>query len=247
MVIAKNNDLVKYYKSVFEKDWAEALPLVVKQKYSAADMAIINDKTPIPVVVPGPKTFRCRTHAGDPTPVSVSNTNMTAFVSPDYALSTLLDEFNAIKSTLDVSIYQINSVEVASALIALHQRGIKMRVYTSNTIFDYDDNKTSQVQYERMDKAGITIYSSPADCLTYSHEKFWIMDGSRVMLSTGNWAPTDFEPPADNTVFPPYGQSGWVHANRDMQFIIDSPAVAQQFQAVFDLDFSQATIWKPRR
>ena len=70
----------------------------------------------------------------------------------------------------------------------------------------------------------------------YCHQKFWIVDGVTVGLSTGNWSPSDY--PQGGKEFVPYGTTGWRHSNRDYTTEITSVGTVEVFQGVFDKDYA---------
>lgn len=111
---------------------------------------------------------------------------------------------------------------------------------------------------------------APVRADTYSHAKFWIVDRGtdreHVGMSTGNWSPTDYPP---DSVFPPFGQAGWVNvsglrcsaapqpphalitaacceqSNRDYTMRMWGSEVVAQFGKVFDEDLERGSLFKP--
>jgi phosphatidylserine/phosphatidylglycerophosphate/cardiolipin synthase-like enzyme len=66
----------------------------------------------------------------------------------------------------------------------------------------------------------------------FSHQKYWIVDGHTVYLSTGNWDRSDF----------PYGSS-WAdydRANRDMIVAMKNEALVKYYTEVFQYDYELA-------
>lgn len=74
----------------------------------------------------------------------------------------------------------------------------------------------------------------------YSHQKFWIMDGKSVGMSTGNWSPTDYP---SQSYFPPYGSQGWANANRDFTIHIVNERVVDVFANVMQQDLNRGSTW----
>ena len=72
----------------------------------------------------------------------------------------------------------------------------------------------------------------------YCHQKFWIVDGVTVGLSTGNWSPSDYP---QNYSGVPHGQDGWKISNRDYTVAVTSPELVSTFQTVLDKDYAAGT------
>lgn len=238
MIFEGNSDIIAYYNSVFESDFASANPYTPSQTYTPAEMAMIHDPTPIPVVIPEPLVLACNTKS--PLQPISGTTTLTTFVSPDFALNFVLSGMNQTSKTFDISIYQINNDVLCENLVSLKQRGVAVRVFVSYRIVSNDDWKTSQQCYQKLTDAGLTVMQAQHNCVQYSHQKYWIMDGETVGMSSGNWAPTDF--PVQQ-VFPPYSQPGWTACNRDMNVAVTDPSVVSTFQQVFDEDYNQGQKW----
>jgi len=71
---------------------------------------------------------------------------------------------------------------------------------------------------------------------TYTHAKFWIIDGNRVFLSTGNYGGTDY--PSGSNVFPPYGNSAWRDVNRDFTVDLIDSRIVNVFQDTINGDWA---------
>ena len=100
--------------------------------------------------------------------------------------------------------------------------------------------------YEQLTAAGIKVHTAwQYDDYMYNHQKFWIVDGERLGLSTGNWSPTDF--PGGGATFPTHEAGGdkWRRANRDFNVKVSgAPDVVAVYQAVIDGDMKNAVPWK---
>lgn len=72
--------------------------------------------------------------------------------------------------------------------------------------------------------------------------QFYIIDGKRVSVSTGNWSPTDYP---TGSSFPPFGQSGWQDVNRDFTVSFASLDLVQQFRNVMYGDWPAGSWWQP--
>eukprot|EP01027_Heterolobosea_sp_BB2_P012678 GEZU01018347.1.p1 GENE.GEZU01018347.1~~GEZU01018347.1.p1 ORF type:complete len:132 (-),score=35.43 GEZU01018347.1:50-445(-) len=126
----------------------------------------------------------------------------------------------------------------------MYRAGIDVKIFVSNVIYSEPDWETSQTCYSQLYNAGLVVKKSCRHCLTYSHQKFWIMDGESVMISTGNWSPTDV-PDGSSDLYPPYGSSGWRQTNRDYTLAVTSKDVVRVFETVFFLDYNQGFDYYP--
>jgi hypothetical protein len=101
------------------------------------------------------------------------------------------------------------------------------------------------VCYRRLLSAGVSLHRS-SEQYEYSHAKYWLIDGRRVGMSTGNWSPSDYPLPTstagDVELYPPYSERGWRKTNRDFTVTTDHVGGVRQFQQVFDGDMRYATV-----
>jgi phosphatidylserine/phosphatidylglycerophosphate/cardiolipin synthase-like enzyme len=140
-----------------------------------------------------------------PTPISISSKWMV-YASPDGANSFLMTALKSAKYSLYVYTYQItDDASVAGSecgeLISLHKAGLDVVVLVSNQIYDEYDSKNAAKCYAQLVSAGVNVTKAPS-YYTYSHNKFAIIDDATVLLSTGNWSPSDFPPTASECVAP---------------------------------------------
>lgn len=85
-----------------------------------------------------------------------------------------------------------------------------------------------------------------SEAYEFSHQKYWIVNGKRLGLSTGNWSPTDFPDKAtDDHVYPPYGEPNWQDVNRDFQVAVEEPELVGIFQKTFVEDSQRGRWWTP--
>jgi phosphatidylserine/phosphatidylglycerophosphate/cardiolipin synthase-like enzyme len=236
-----NGRLVSWYQQVFNGDFNAGIPFTPTQTYTASEMAVITNSAPVPVVIPPPYQFSTSVYVSQLSPVTVT-LNMTAYTSPDFAKTTLLNAMNSIQNSLGMVMYQITDTDVCNAIINLAQNNVQMQILVSNKIYSYSDWKSATVCYKAMYEAGISFKKTEADTYTYTHAKWWIGDGTFVGLSSGNLSPTDYP---DGNSFPPYGQSGWQDCNRDHNLLMQDPSIVAQFQKVLDEDYQRGTTWTP--
>jgi phosphatidylserine/phosphatidylglycerophosphate/cardiolipin synthase-like enzyme len=116
------------------------------------------------------------------------------------------------ESSVDVAAYDLDLESVTNALIAAHQRGIKVRFVTDS---DYvDEGAVAQLQ-----QAGIPVIEDGRD-EGLMHNKFAVID--KVWVWTGSWNMTE----------------NGTYRNNNNAVLIASPAVAENYTAEFEEMFT---------
>ena len=244
---ACDDSLVAHIATAFNRDFARGVP-AVPGTYSPADLAIVTDPSELPVNVPGPPTPPAHTPpyfvTPRPAPLTTAASSLSLHASPDFAYTTLMAQLAATTKSFDLMIYQITSDALCDRMLAMAaDPAIALRLFVSSRIFGDDDCANAKKCYQRLWDAKVPVHMTTLH-YTFSHQKFWIRDGDMVTWSTGNWSPSDFPaPPADTPPsgvmkLPPYGQPGWVKANRDYTITMKDAALAVPFQQVFDNDWA---------
>eukprot|EP00003_Mantamonas_plastica_P011882 TRINITY_DN2187_c0_g2_i4.p1 TRINITY_DN2187_c0_g2~~TRINITY_DN2187_c0_g2_i4.p1 ORF type:complete len:283 (-),score=80.15 TRINITY_DN2187_c0_g2_i4:29-823(-) len=239
-------DFAKLYalwEDIFESDWDQATQFKVNQTYSAADMAIITNKSKINVVIPPPNSFP-GSYVTKLQPVNGTFPTVESFASPDYSHQTLFEALDAVKKSFGLVIYQVTDTNLCNKLIAMQKAGVELKLLFSRSIYSPGDWESALQCYKSLYSAGVRFRKTAYDMYTYTHAKFWVMDGNRVGLSTGNWSPTDF-PNGTTNSYPPYGSQGWRRTNRDINFMTTNADVVTQFQTVLDQDYQRGEDWHP--
>jgi len=238
--------IIAMMRGTYEADWAQGNPLNADPKqWSASDLSLIQNKDHCPVVLPNASSTQAL-YYNPPSPVPISldgggGISVTGSTSPDFSSETLMDALRNTSKSLDVMIYQITSEDIAAEIIRLHANGVRVRLLVSSSIYGQDDCLAANTLYQNIltqTKNGVEILKTTRHYM-YSHQKFWIFDGSHVGWSTGNWSPSDFPADSDGSAvrsYVPYG-TGWQKLNRDFQvYVRGSSKVVEAFQAVFDGD-----------
>lgn len=234
-----------FLDSVFQGDWAQATPYVVNQTYSAADMAIITSSSAYPVTIPPGPAIPGSYITPAPTPIT-GNDTVEVFTSPDYAKGELLYQLNYTKTSLAVHIYQITDDSLCSKILDLFNAGVNVTLLLSSDIYDSYDKSQARYCYEKLNAGGMHLRMTPS-YYTYSHQKYWIIDGYQLGLSTGNWSPSDFNwpMPGENGAYPAYPDPNWQLTNRDFQIISYDPNVIAVFNNVFNNDYARGQDYTP--
>jgi phosphatidylserine/phosphatidylglycerophosphate/cardiolipin synthase-like enzyme len=119
--------------------------------------------------------------------------------------------FAEAQQTLDVAVYDLDYPPYAEALIAAHQRGVRVRL-----VMDTDYLNEPPVQAVR--DAGIPVVDDRRDA--FMHNKFAVIDGARVWTGSANFTFTD------------------AYRNNNNMILITSPRLAQNYTAEFEQMFT---------
>jgi mitochondrial cardiolipin hydrolase len=123
-------------------------------------------------------------------------------------LSRFLDHLASARTSIDICIFSLTCDEIANEIIALHQRGVAIRVIT-----DDDQAHSTGSDIARLRQEGIVckVDHSPF----HMHHKFAVIDGSLLLNGSFNWTRQA------------------VLSNRENVMVIPRPALAQAFAAEF--------------
>jgi len=253
VLIYGNRAIANFTRAVFDFDNKQAAPIVVDMsQYTSDEIALIRDKSDIPVVVPEKYNFKhCEVDTPAPEPKQVINDAIVSLVaSPDFALENLKTVLNGVKTSFQLSIYEVSSTPLCDMLIDMAARGVSLKLFVSHEVFGAEEKKEALECYKKLYSHNIAVKMSHPYCLSYSHQKYWIVDNRLVMMSSGNWRESDY-PQLPNT-FPPMGSSGYRKVNRDFTIAVSSASGGQNallasFQKVFDLDYSQGVAYDPNK
>jgi phosphatidylserine/phosphatidylglycerophosphate/cardiolipin synthase-like enzyme len=92
----------------------------------------------------------------------------------------LVADIERAKSTVDVAAYELDLESVSDALVAAHERGVKVRFVT-------DSDNVDEQAVRRLVRAGIPVVEDDRGAIM--HDKFVIIDGEVVW--TGSWNLTE--------------------------------------------------------
>eukprot|EP00817_Percolomonadidae_sp_ATCC50343_P000704 CAMPEP_0117421084 /NCGR_PEP_ID=MMETSP0758-20121206/2267_1 /TAXON_ID=63605 /ORGANISM="Percolomonas cosmopolitus, Strain AE-1 (ATCC 50343)" /LENGTH=301 /DNA_ID=CAMNT_0005203037 /DNA_START=370 /DNA_END=1272 /DNA_ORIENTATION=- len=241
-----DSGIVKFALDVFNYDHAHgyirAVPPVDDSQIQA-----IKSTTHLTVTVPDPYVFKyCNATSPKPTLIT-GHMDMKIIASPDYAFDNIMKEISGspLKS-LWLSIYQITMDEFCDDMISLKKANpdMDLRLFVSNDIYGKADKAIALKCYGKLLSSGVAVKMSHKYCLSYSHQKYWIVNGDTVFMSTGNWSPSDY--PTAPYVFPPYGESNWRKVNRDYTLrISNSNGILNRFSDLFISDYDQGYDFVP--
>jgi phosphatidylserine/phosphatidylglycerophosphate/cardiolipin synthase-like enzyme len=112
---------------------------------------------------------------------AVANKPDQAFFSPGEAcLSQIVHRFHAAKQRVDVCVFTITDDRISRAILAAHQRGVKIRIIT-------DDDKANDPgsDVDQLRQAGIPLKMDKTPY--HMHHKFAIFDQTRLINGSYNW------------------------------------------------------------
>ena len=117
--------------------------------------------------------------------------------------------FQSARRTVDVCVFTITDDRISDAILAAHQRGVRVRIVTDN---DKAWDAGSDVQ--RLTAAGIPVRIDVSEF--HMHHKFALFDGAVLVTGSYNWTRSAAESNEENFV------------------VLEHSGVVRQFQAVFD-------------
>lgn len=197
-------EILAFLHATWQADFNQAIDWPV-QNYNAAAMAVINDKSHVPVVIPPPVDFP-GAYVTSLSPVT-GYMDVEIFTSPNHAWETAQEGFTNTKKSFNLFIYQVTDDQFCDQIIDFYKQGLDFKVLVSNYIFGRGDYELAKACYTKMYDAGVKNFrKTEENVYSFSHQKFWILDDV-LYMSTGNWGQSDY--PTGSSTFPPYSQTGW--------------------------------------
>jgi len=229
--------IIKFMTKMFELDLSIGYAWSTSS-YNASDMAIINDRSAVPVVIPPPKSYS-GAYVSKVTRVTdqVGTNGAGVLCNPDDAWATISTAISNAQTSVSVYIYQITDDIFTNLLVNAYNNGVTVKLLVSDRIYSNYDWKAAQTQYKALKANGITVRKCNSKIYEFEHEKFWIVDGTQLYLSSGNWGETDI--PDGSNVFPPHTSSSWRRTNRDHTIFVDNAQIAAAYQKVLDEDYTR--------
>jgi phosphatidylserine/phosphatidylglycerophosphate/cardiolipin synthase-like enzyme len=117
--------------------------------------------------------------------------------------------FQSARRTVDVCVFTITDDRISDAILAAHQRGVRVRIVTDN---DKAWDAGSDIQ--RLSAAGVPVRIDVSEF--HMHHKFAIFDGAVLVTGSYNWTRSAAESNEENLV------------------VLEHAGALQQFQHVFD-------------
>jgi phosphatidylserine/phosphatidylglycerophosphate/cardiolipin synthase-like enzyme len=141
---------------------------------------------------------------------SPDQTRVEACFSPGAACPhRLRGLFQSARRTVDVCVFTITDDRISDAILAAHQRGVRVRIVTDN---DKAWDAGSDIQ--RLSAAGVSVRIDVSEF--HMHHKFALFDGDLLVTGSYNWTRSAADSNEENFV------------------VLEHAGVVRQFQAVFD-------------
>jgi phosphatidylserine/phosphatidylglycerophosphate/cardiolipin synthase-like enzyme len=143
------------------------------------------------------------------------------YFSPDGGIRQhLVHTIQQSRQHIDVAVYQITSTELASALVAAKDRGVRIRILT-----DQENLQSSGPALRILRTSGVAIRSLGVVEQSLMHNKFAVFDDRVVATGSYNWT-----------------QSA-ERANYENLVLLDDSEVVTRFQREFNRLWRQAEPW----
>jgi mitochondrial cardiolipin hydrolase len=113
-------------------------------------------------------------------PRAASSESRACFSPGEACLTAILGELGRTRKTADICVFTITDDRIASAIVALHQRGVAVRIIT-----DHDKQYDGGSDVERLRRAGILLKVDETE--HHMHHKFAVLDGATLLNGSYNW------------------------------------------------------------
>jgi cardiolipin synthase len=153
------------------------------------------------------------------------------YSSPDNSFATLSALINSATTSIDLNVYEFQSVQLLDVIKNALQRGVKVRVFLEGQPVGglLDDSKYVSQQIVQAGGEVRYIISDTANGIfkryRFDHAKYAIIDGKSVFTQSENWKPTGV----------PFNQN---YGNRGWGIVINDAQTAQFFTNVFNSDWN---------
>jgi cardiolipin synthase A/B len=153
---------------------------------------------------------------------SSSATTYTLITEPDQGLSAIYNLISSAKKSIDMTMYELTDITVASSLAKATAAGVAVRV-----ILDQNDEKTANTPaYNHLTENKVSVHwANPAYIVT--HQKTITVDRATSAIMTLNLTPEDYA------------------MTRDFAVITNDEADVAAIETTFDADFKNAGITPP--
>lgn len=102
------------------------------------------------------------------------------FFPSDQSLQRVLELIKSARKTLDICVFTITDNRIASAILDVHEKGVKVRIIS-------DDDKAADLGSDviSLSREGIPVRFD--DAPDHMHHKFAVIDGKRLLNGSFNW------------------------------------------------------------
>ena len=106
------------------------------------------------------------------------------WLNPDTARQELFNAIESAQTSFQLYIYEITDMDVCYKILDRHAFGVNVSVLVSNYIVGHYEWEHAKKCYEMLNAHNCRVRESPS-YYSFAHQKFWIIDGNTVGLSTG--------------------------------------------------------------
>ncbi len=176
-----------------------------------------------------------------PTPLNLGSdvSAVVATIQPDDGVQTVVNYINSATKTLDIAVYQMEPDYdvLVEALQGAQDRGVKVRILLSSTIYPPTAENGNPADAERLRDLGFDVELSRPE-FSFSHWKVLIADGATekgsVLLCDFNLGPGYF---GLDPAYPDQGET------RGMAVLDTDPVDVSMIQRTFDADWPPYEPW----
>jgi cardiolipin synthase A/B len=114
------------------------------------------------------------------TPASAATATYTLFTEPKQGFSPVYNLINGAKTSIDLTMYELEDSTAEKDLVAAEKRGVDVRV-----ILDQREESENSAAYTYLKNNGVHVVYSWSKYY-YTHEKSMVIDGSTAMIMSAN-------------------------------------------------------------
>jgi cardiolipin synthase A/B len=118
--------------------------------------------------------------AAPATPASAATATYTLFTEPKQGFSPVYNLINGAKTSIDLTMYELEDSTAEKDLVAAEKRGVDVRV-----ILDQREESENSAAYTYLKNNGVHVVYSWSKYY-YTHEKSMVIDGSTAMIMSAN-------------------------------------------------------------
>jgi cardiolipin synthase A/B len=156
--------------------------------------------------------------AAPPAAQAAASPTYTLFTEPSAGFSPVYDLINGAKTSIDMTMYELEDTTAEHDLAAAEKRGVEVRV-----ILDHRQESDNSAAYNYLKAGGVgVVWSSSA--YYYTHEKCLVIDGSKAVIMTANLT------------------SQYYSTSRDFLVIDTNTKDVSAIVAVFNADYAHKSI-----
>jgi cardiolipin synthase len=118
--------------------------------------------------------------AAPATPASAATATYTLYTEPTEGFSPVYNLINGAKTSIDLTMYELEDSTAEKDLVAAEKRGVDVRV-----ILDQREESENSAAYSYLKNNGVHVVYSWSKYY-YTHEKSMVIDGSKSMIMSAN-------------------------------------------------------------